>query len=104
MVTEFGAEANRTGPFEERGTYEFQSDFLDFHLRTYATKPWLSGAITMLQEFWCRPDWSGGNPEAAVAASTRRASSTTTATPSRPPRSSATGSGARSSTTSRRAG
>jgi beta-glucuronidase len=62
MVTEFGAEANRSGPFEERGTYEFQSDWLDFHLGVYATKPWLSGAITMLQEFWCRPGWTGGNP------------------------------------------
>jgi beta-glucuronidase len=62
MVTEFGAEANRPGPFEERGTYDFQNDWLDFHLNVYATKPWLSGAITMLQEFWCRPDWSGGNP------------------------------------------
>ena len=62
MVTEFGAEANRQGPFEERGTYAFQSDLLDFHLSTYASKPWLSGAITMFQEFWCRPDWSGGNP------------------------------------------
>ena len=62
MVTEFGAEANRPGPFEERGTYDFQKDFLDYHLQVYATKPWLSGAITMLQEFWCRPAWSGGNP------------------------------------------
>ena len=62
MVTEFGAEANRNGPFEERGTYEFQNEFVDFHLRTYATKPWLSGALAMFQEFWCRPDWNGGNP------------------------------------------
>jgi beta-glucuronidase len=62
MVTEFGAEANRSGPFEERGTYEFQAEWLDYHLGVYATKPWLSGAITMLQEFWCRPNWSGGNP------------------------------------------
>ena len=62
MVTEYGAEANRSGPFEERGTYEFQTELLDFHLRTYASKPWLSGSLVMLQEFWCRPDWSGGNP------------------------------------------
>jgi Glycosyl hydrolases family 2, TIM barrel domain len=62
MVTEFGAEANRSGPPEERGTYEFQNEFYDFHLRNYATKPWLSGSIAMLQEFWCRPDWNGGNP------------------------------------------
>ena len=61
MVTEFGAEANRSGPFEERGTYEFQNELLEFHLRTYATKPWLSGAITMFQEFLVRPEWSGGN-------------------------------------------
>jgi beta-glucuronidase len=65
MVTEFGAEANRPGAFEERGTYDFQNDWLDFHLGVYATKPWLSGAITMLQEFWCRPEWSGGNPRPA---------------------------------------
>jgi beta-glucuronidase len=63
MITEFGAEANRPGPFEERGTYDFQSDWLDYHLSVYATKPWLSGAVTMLQEFWCRPAWSGGNPK-----------------------------------------
>lgn len=62
MITEFGAEANRSGPAEERGTYEFQSELNDFHLATYATKPWLSGAIGMLQAFWCRPAWSGGNP------------------------------------------
>src|SRR3712207_8413490 len=54
MVTEVGAEATRSGPFEERGTYEYQSDFLQYHFEVYATKPWLSGAITMLQEFWCR--------------------------------------------------
>jgi beta-glucuronidase len=64
MITEVGAEANRSGPFEERGTYEFQSDFLEYHLGVYATKPWLSGAITMLQDFWCRPGWTGGNPKA----------------------------------------
>ena len=28
----------------------------------YATKPWLSGAMGMLQTFKCRPGWSGGNP------------------------------------------
>ena len=63
MITEFGAEANRPGPFEERGTYDFQGDWLDYHLQVYASKPWLSGAITMLQEFWCRPAWTGGNPK-----------------------------------------
>jgi beta-glucuronidase len=61
-VTEFGSEANRHGPAEDRGTYEFQSKLNDYELRTYATKPWLSGAIGMLIEFRVRPGWSGGNP------------------------------------------
>jgi beta-glucuronidase len=63
VVTEFGAEANRDGPVEEKGTYAFQQDFVNFHLGIYATKPWLSGAIYFaLQEFRVRPDWDGGNP------------------------------------------
>jgi beta-glucuronidase len=63
VITEFGAEANRDGPVEEKGTYAFQQDFVNFHLGIYATKPWLSGAIYFaLQEFRVRPDWDGGNP------------------------------------------
>jgi beta-glucuronidase len=61
-VTEFGAEANRSGPPEDRGTYEFQARINDFDLRTYAERPWLAGAMGMLQEFRVRPGWSGGNP------------------------------------------
>ena len=63
LVTEFGAEANRNGPVEEKGTYEFQSDFVNYHLGVYATKPWLAGAIYWaLEEFRVRPGWEGGNP------------------------------------------
>ena len=63
VITEFGAEANRDGPVEEKGTYAFQQDFVNYHLGIYATKPWLSGAIYFaLQEFRVRPDWDGGNP------------------------------------------
>jgi beta-glucuronidase len=63
VITETGAEANRHGPVEERGTYEFQQDYANFHFGVYATKPWLSGAIWWtLQEFRVRPDWLGGNP------------------------------------------
>ena len=40
-MTEFGAEANRDGPVEEKGTYAFQQDFVNYHLGVYATKPWL---------------------------------------------------------------
>ncbi len=65
MISEFGAEANRDGQVEERGTNQFQSDFISYHLGVYATKPWLSGAIWWaLQEFRVRPGWDGGNPRA----------------------------------------
>ena len=63
MITEFGAEANRHGPATEKGTYEFQSDFLDYHLRVYARKPFISAAIVWsLHDFRVKPGWSGGNP------------------------------------------
>lgn len=62
-VTEFGAEANRHGPVEEKGTYEFQDDFIRFHLLVYASKPWLAGVdYWALQEFRVSPGWSGGDP------------------------------------------
>jgi beta-glucuronidase len=63
VISEFGAEANRSGPVEEKGTFEFQRDFVNFHLGVYASKPWLSGAIYWaLQEFRVRPNWDGNNP------------------------------------------
>lgn len=66
MISEFGAEANRDGPVEERGTHQFQQDFMTYHHEVYATKPWLSGAIWWaLQEFRVRPGWNGGNPRSS---------------------------------------
>ncbi len=63
MITEFGAEANRDGPVEEKGTWAFQQDWINFQLGVFATKPWLGGAIYWaLNEFWVRPGWEGGNP------------------------------------------
>ena len=63
FVSEYGAEANRDGPVEEKGTWLFQQDFVNFHLGVYATKPWLAGAIYWaLNEFRVRPSWEGGNP------------------------------------------
>jgi beta-glucuronidase len=63
MVTEFGAEANRAGSVEDKGTYAFQQDFVNYHLRVFASKPWLSGALYWaLNEFRVRPQWDGGNP------------------------------------------
>jgi beta-glucuronidase len=62
-ITEFGAEADRHGPVEEKGTYEFQDDFINFHMGVYATKPWLAGVnYWALQEFRVSPGWGGGNP------------------------------------------
>ncbi|MEA2196364.1 MAG: beta-glucuronidase [Solirubrobacteraceae bacterium] len=63
FVSEFGFEANRTGPVEEYGTYAFQSDAIAYHLAAFAQRPWLAGAIYWaLQDFVCRPLWAGGNP------------------------------------------
>ncbi len=66
VITETGAEANRHGPVEERGTYEFQQDYVNFQFGLFASKPWLSGAIWWaMQEFRVRPEWDGGNPRPA---------------------------------------
>jgi beta-glucuronidase len=63
VISEFGAEANRDGPVEEKGTYAFQEDFVNYHLGVFATKPWLSGVIYWaLEEFRVRPGWDGGDP------------------------------------------
>jgi beta-glucuronidase len=63
VISEFGAEANRDGPPEEKGTWAFQRDYVNYHLGVFATKSWLSGAIYWaLNEFRVKPDWEGGNP------------------------------------------
>jgi beta-glucuronidase len=64
MITEFGAEANRPGPVDERGSYAFQADFATYHLGVFATKPFLSAAVYWaLDDFRVRPQWTGGNPQ-----------------------------------------
>ena len=63
MITEFGAEANRDGPIEEKGTWAFQQEWINYQLGVIGSKPWLSGAVYWaLNEFWVRPGWEGGNP------------------------------------------
>lgn len=63
FVTEFGAEANRNGPVGEKGTFEFQRDFLRFHLGTYNARSFINGAIVwILRDVKVRPGWTGGNP------------------------------------------
>lgn len=67
MITEFGAEANRDGPIEEKGTWAFQQEWINYQMGVFASKPWLSGAVYWaLNEFWVRPGWEGGNPRPAA--------------------------------------
>jgi len=63
FVSEFGFDANRDGPVEVRGTYQFQSAAAAYHLGVFASKPWLSGAMYfMLQDDATSLSYSGGNP------------------------------------------
>jgi beta-glucuronidase len=64
FVTEFGAEANRDGPFDEKGTYWFQRQLVEDHLAVYDSTPFLNGALVWaLRDFRVRPNWDGGNPK-----------------------------------------
>ncbi|HWE09889.1 MAG TPA: glycoside hydrolase family 2 TIM barrel-domain containing protein [Solirubrobacteraceae bacterium] len=63
MITEFGFEGNRSGPVEERGTYQYQAAAAAFHLGIFASKPYISAAMWFaLQDFPAHPGWTGGNP------------------------------------------
>ena len=65
FITEFGAEADRNGPDIERGTYQFQSNFIQYHLGVFATRPYLSGAAYWaLQDFRVRPRLDRWRPPA----------------------------------------
>jgi beta-glucuronidase len=64
VVTEFGAEANRSGPVSRKGTYAFQKRLLTDHLNVFDRTPYLSGALVwVLRDFAARPGWTGGNPQ-----------------------------------------
>lgn len=63
LATEYGAEANRDGPADEKGTYAFQAQWARDTISVFDTKPWLAGALYWtIQEFRIRPDWDGSNP------------------------------------------
>jgi beta-glucuronidase len=63
LITEFGAEANRTGPLARKGTYAFQRRFLADHLSVFDRTTFLSGALVwVLRDCAIRPGWTGGNP------------------------------------------
>ena len=81
MITEFGFEGNRSGPVEERGTYQFQAAAAAFHLGVFASKPYISAAMWFaLQDFAGPPGLDGRQPVPATPRSCRRARSTATAT------------------------
>lgn len=63
IATEWGAEANRDGPADEKGTYAFQAQWVRDMLTIFDSKPWLAGALYWtIQEFRIRPGWDGSNP------------------------------------------
>jgi hypothetical protein len=64
FVTETGAEANRSGPASQKGTYAFQKRFLARTFAVLDADPRLSGALVWaLRDFPVRPGWTGGNPK-----------------------------------------
>ena len=67
-MTEFGAEANRPGLPTEKGTFEFQRDFLGFHLNVIGQMDFLNGALVwILRDFRVKPGYDGGNPQPTPA-------------------------------------
>ena len=65
VITEFGAEASRSGPVEQPGTYEYQQKFVADHIAVHASKPYVYGSIHWaLRDFRVDPTWQGGAPAA----------------------------------------
>ncbi len=63
-ITEVGAEANRSGDVTQKGTYEFQQQYLHDQLAIFAQRPYIAGAmIWALRDFRVQPGWAGGNPK-----------------------------------------
>ena len=63
VITEFGAEATRSGPEEQKGTFEFQRKWGMDHLAIHASKPFVNGSIYWaLRDFRVHQTWQGGAP------------------------------------------
>jgi beta-glucuronidase len=61
VMTEFGAEATRNGPADEKGTYQFQVDYLNRVLDVVERNTFMDGALYWtLREFAVKPKWLGG--------------------------------------------
>ncbi len=64
LITEFGAEATRSGPVEQKGTFEFQRRWVMDHLAIHASKPFVNGSIHWaLRDFRVHQTWQGGAPD-----------------------------------------
>lgn len=64
VVTEFGAEASRSGPPEQKGTYEYQSRFAADHIAIHGSKRYVNGSIYWaLRDFRVHQTWQGGAPD-----------------------------------------
>jgi beta-glucuronidase len=64
VITEFGAEATRSGPVEQKGTFEFQRKFVMDHLAVHRTKRFVAGSIHWaLRDFRVHQTWQGGAPD-----------------------------------------
>ena len=62
VLTEFGAEAARSGLPSAKGTFEYQAGYLRRTLRAVDRLAFMSGAIYWtLREFAIKPRWSGGD-------------------------------------------
>jgi beta-glucuronidase len=61
VMTEFGAEATRSGPVDEKGTYEFQADYVTRVMDVIARNEFMDGSLYWtVREFAVKPDWLGG--------------------------------------------
>jgi beta-glucuronidase len=61
LVTEFGAEASFHGPVYQKGSFEFQADYVGKSLDIIDHTPFLGGALYWtLREFAVKPHWDGG--------------------------------------------
>ncbi|HYY74571.1 MAG TPA: glycoside hydrolase family 2 TIM barrel-domain containing protein [Solirubrobacterales bacterium] len=63
FVTEYGAESNHSGSVDEKGSYEFQTNWMAFQNQVFDQHPFINGAIAwILRDFKVRPGWDGGDP------------------------------------------
>jgi beta-glucuronidase len=63
VITEFGAEASRSGSVDQKGTYEFQRRFALDHIAIHSSKRFVNGSIYWaLRDFRVHQTWQGGAP------------------------------------------